>query len=197
MWRLKRPVGATWDSFRPSRASAVLSLCWQVAFLPCHWLSPHIYPVRGVHPVLRCWRTSRGVGGAPRACLLRYQVTAPPLPAPCTTTPRVLDTLTRWRMGVASFGTFSTFLVSSLVSATLGYMLRTRFETTPCHGAVPVGMASLTGVLLSTRGFLDLGFAPVAGYLADRWGQHRVIATAMSMSILMVAALALHRRCGA
>ena len=119
------------------------------------------------------------------------QVPAPPLPAPCTTTPRVLDTLTRWRMGVASFGTFSTFLVSSLVSATLGYMLRTRFGATPVLGAVPVGMASLTGVLLSTRGFLDLGFAPVAGYLADRWGQHRVIATAMSMSILMVAALAL------
>ena len=93
-------------------------------------------------------------------------------------------------MGVASYGTFSTFLVSSLVSATLGYMLRTRFGATPVLGAVPVGIASLTGILLSTRGFLDLGFAPVAGYLADRWGQHRVIATAMSVNILMVAALA-------
>jgi MFS family permease len=111
-------------------------------------------------------------------------------PVPVTTTPRVLDTLTRWRMGVASYGTLSTFLVSSLVSATLGYMLRTRFGATPVLGAVPVGIASLTGILLSTRGFLDLGFAPVAGYLADRWGQHRVIATAMSVNILMVAALA-------
>jgi DHA1 family multidrug resistance protein-like MFS transporter len=94
-------------------------------------------------------------------------------------------------MGVASCGTFSTFLVSSLVSATLGYMLRARFGAMPVLGAVPVGIASLTGALLSTRGFLDLGFAPIAGYLADRWGQHRMIATAMSVNILMVAALAL------
>jgi MFS family permease len=93
-------------------------------------------------------------------------------------------------MFVGSFGTFSTFLVSSLVSATLGYMLRTRFGTMPMLGAVPVGIASLTGVLLSTRGFLDLGFAPVAGYLADRWGQHRMIIATMSVTICMVAALA-------
>jgi MFS family permease len=93
-------------------------------------------------------------------------------------------------MFVASFGTFSTFLVSSLVSATLGYMLRIRFGTMPTLGAVPVGIASLTGVLLSTRGFLDLGFAPVAGYLADRWGRHRMITATMSVTICMVAALA-------
>jgi MFS family permease len=121
--------------------------------------------------------------------LSRATTSSPPVPV--TTTPHVLDTLTRWRMGVASCGTFSTFLVSSLVSATLGYMLRTRFGATPVLGAVPVGIASLTGVLLSTRGFLDLGFAPVAGYLADRWGQHRVIASALSVNILTVAALAL------
>jgi MFS family permease len=122
---------------------------------------------------------------------LSRPTTSSPPPVPVTTTPRILDTLTRWRMGVASYGTFSTFLVSSLVSATLGYMLRTRFGATPVLGAVPVGIASLTGILLSTRGFLDLGFAPVAGYLADHWGQHRVIVTAMSVNILMVAALAL------
>jgi MFS family permease len=118
----------------------------------------------------------------------------PPPPAPETptmTTPGTLATLARWRMFVASFETFSAFLVSSLVAATLGYMLRTRFGTMPVLGTVPVGIASLTGVLLSTRGFLDLGFAPVAGYLADRCGQHGVIVWAMSVNILTVAALAL------
>jgi MFS family permease len=117
--------------------------------------------------------------------------TSSPPPVPLTTPRHALDRPTRWRMGVASCGTFSTFLVSSLVSATLGYMLRTRFGATPVLGAVPVGIASLTGVLLSTRGFLDLGFAPVAGYFADHWGPHRIIAYGMSVNILMVAALAL------
>jgi MFS family permease len=122
--------------------------------------------------------------------IIRSTTSSPP-PTPVPTTLRALDTLTRWRMGVASCGTFSAFLVSSLVSATLGYMLRMRFGAMPVLGAVPVGIASLTGVLLSTRGFLDLGFAPVAGYLADRWGQHRMIAYAMFVNILMVIALAL------
>ena len=116
---------------------------------------------------------------------------APPLTPSPVTTPGGLDRSTRWRMSVTSFGTFSTFLVSSLVSATLGYMLRTRFGAMPVLGAVPIGIASLTGLLLSTRGFLDLSFAPVAGYLADRWGRHRLIASAMPVTILMVAALAL------
>jgi MFS family permease len=58
-------------------------------------------------------------------------------------------------------------------------------------GAVPIGIASLTGIILSTRGFLDLGFAPVAGYLADRWGRQRMIAAAMSVTLVMVVALAL------
>jgi MFS family permease len=98
----------------------------------------------------------------------------------------------RWRMTIASFGTFSTFLViGGLASATLGYTLKMRFGATPEIGVWTVGIASLTGLLLSSRGFLDLGFAPVAGYLADRWGRHRVIIGAMPLGIVMVAALAL------
>jgi MFS family permease len=99
---------------------------------------------------------------------------------------------TRWRMIVASFGSFSTFLViGGLVSATLGYMLRTRFGPTPAIGSLTIGIASLTGMLLSVRGFLDLGFAPFAGHLADLWGRHRMIFGALPMTIVTVAALAL------
>lgn len=98
----------------------------------------------------------------------------------------------RWRMAIASFGTFSTFLViGGLVSATLGYVLKTRFGPTPVVWVWSMGIASLTGLLLSSRGFLDLGFAPVAGYLADRWGRHRMIVSAMPLAIVMVAVLAL------
>jgi MFS family permease len=95
-------------------------------------------------------------------------------------------------MVVTSFGTFCTFLViGGFVSATLGYMLRTRFGPTPTLGAWSLGIASLTGFLLSSRGFLDLGFAPVAGYLADRWGRHRMTLCAMPLAALTVASLAL------
>jgi MFS family permease len=95
-------------------------------------------------------------------------------------------------MVVACLGTFSAFLViGGLVSATLGYMLHTRFGPTPAMGSLTIGIASLTGLLLSSRGFLDLGFAPFAGYLADRWGRHRMIFCAMPIAILMVVSLAL------
>jgi MFS family permease len=97
-----------------------------------------------------------------------------------------------WRMAIASFGTFSTYLViGGLVSATLGYVLKTRFGPAPIVGIWHIGIASLTGLLLSSRGFLDLGFAPVAGYLADRWGRHRIIVGAMPIGVVMVALLAL------
>lgn len=49
----------------------------------------------------------------------------------------------------------------------------------------------MTGFLLSIRGFLDLGFAPLAGYLADCWGRHRVVAVAMPLACFAVVALAL------
>ncbi len=98
----------------------------------------------------------------------------------------------RWRMMIASLGTFSTFLViGGLVSATLGYTLQARFGPTPEVGAWTIGIASLTGLLLSSRGFFDLGFAPAVGHLADRWGRHQMITCAMPLAILMVGVLAL------
>jgi MFS family permease len=102
-----------------------------------------------------------------------------------------LDRATRWRMAVASLSTFSTFLVGALVSATLGYMLRQRFGLAVSVGAWAVGVASVTGFLLSIKGFLDLGFAPVAGRLADRWGRNRIVLTALPVSIGTVGVLAL------
>lgn len=105
-----------------------------------------------------------------------------------TQTPRAMQ----WRMIVASFGTFSTFLViGGLASATLGYMLRVRFGSTPNIGSLSIGIASLTGFLLSTRGFLDLGFAPLVGHLSDRCGRHQTIFCALPVALMMMAALAL------
>ena len=100
------------------------------------------------------------------------------------------DTL--WRTMVVCTGTLSTLLViGGLVSAKLGYMLRVRFGNTPTMGTLTIGVASLTGILLSSRGFLELGCAPIIGYFADRWGRHRIIFAAMPIGGLLVASLSL------
>jgi len=101
-----------------------------------------------------------------------------------------MDGPTRWRMTVASLSTFSNFLASALVSATLGYMLRSRFGASLTVGTWAIGVASVTGFVLSTKGFLDLGLAPVAGRLADHWGRHRMVLIALSIAIITVGVLA-------
>jgi MFS family permease len=115
-------------------------------------------------------------------------VDKPPPPAPSMSPqpiPAGADWQARWRRAVVCFGTFCTFLViGGLVSATLGYVLRTRFGALPEVWGVSIGIASLTGFLLSTRGFLDLGFAPVAGLLADRWGRHQIIRCALPLALV-------------
>jgi MFS family permease len=148
-------------------------------------------------PLAYAEMTGRRAGGAVRTSCRATPTLPGPQPEPAMrrqggTRRTARDWDVRWRMLVASLGTFSTFLViGGLVSATLGYTLRTRFGPTPALGSLTVGIASLTGFLLSSRGFLDLGFAPFAGYLADRWGRHRMILWAMPIAILMVLALAL------
>ncbi|MBM3223542.1 MAG: MFS transporter [Candidatus Tectomicrobia bacterium] len=115
-----------------------------------------------------------------------------PQPSPVQATAAIdIDTTTRWRMAVASLNTFSNFLVTALVSATLGYVLRQRFGTTITLDTWTIGVASVTGLVLSTKGFLDLAFAPVAGRLADRWGRNCALLTAMPVAMLALGALAL------
>lgn len=111
---------------------------------------------------------------------------SPPAPSvPPQPLPAGADWQARWRRAVVCFGTFCAFLViGGLVSATLGYVLRTRFGAAPEVGGLSIGIASLTGFLLSTRGFLDLGFAPVAGLLADRWGRHQIIRGALPVALV-------------
>lgn len=92
-----------------------------------------------------------------------------------------------WRLAVLSWSTFSTLLViGGLVSSTLGYLLQQRFGMSANIGSVTIGMASLTGILLGGRGFLDLAIAPLAGSLSDRWGRHRLVLMALPAGALLV-----------
>jgi MFS family permease len=77
---------------------------------------------------------------------------------------------------VISWCAFSTLLViGGIVSSTLGYMLQQRFGMSTTVGSMTVGIASLTGILLGSRGFLELAVAPLAGSLSDRWGRQRLV----------------------
>lgn len=102
-----------------------------------------------------------------------------------------LATATRWQMAVASLGTWSAFLVTALVSATLGYVLRQRFGEAVTLGTWGIGVASVTGFVLSTKGFMDMGLAPLAGRLADAWGRHRMVYILVPMAMVAVGLLAL------
>ncbi len=98
----------------------------------------------------------------------------------------------RRQVAVACFGTFSTLLViGGTFSATLGYMLQTRFDSTLNLGTITIGIASLTGFLLGSRGVFELGLAPLTGYFGDRWGRHRLIMVAMPIGALLVGSMAL------
>ena len=93
-----------------------------------------------------------------------------------------------WRLIVISWCAFSTLLViGGLVSSTLGYMLQQRFGMSTTVGSMTIGVASLTGILLGSRGLLELVFAPLAGSVSDRWGRQRLVFGALPLGALLVA----------
>jgi MFS family permease len=59
-----------------------------------------------------------------------------------------------------------------LIAATLGAVLGARLGDVDLGGALGLGVASLTGVLLASRWVADL-LAPVLGHIADRVGRRR------------------------
>ena len=92
------------------------------------------------------------------------------------------------RLIVISACAFSTLLViGGLVSSTLGYMLQQRFGMNATVGSMTIGVATLTGILLGSRGFLELAFAPLAGSLSDRWGRKQLVVVALPMGAVLVA----------
>lgn len=114
-------------------------------------------------------------------------------PQPESPPPTTISTLgaTRriayWRLIVISWCTFSTLLViGGLVTSTLGYMLQQRFGSSTSIGSITLGVATLTGVLLGSRGFFELIFAPIAGSLSDHWGRHRIVFVALPLGALLV-----------
>ena len=76
-------------------------------------------------------------------------------------------------------------LLSGLVTATLGLWLMLRAGDS---GVLGLGIASLSGAVLSTRYLIDFGWTPLAGRLSDRFGRQRAILVAVVGQCLGLAA---------
>jgi len=100
--------------------------------------------------------------------------------------------IARLRFRVVSVAVFlHGVAISGLVTATLGlWLLRSYGETTPVLG-IALGVATVTGVLLSARFLGDFLWGPVVGHLSDRWGPVRVTLVAGAVEVATLAMLAL------
>ena len=86
-----------------------------------------------------------------------------------------VDRATRYRIGTVYAAVFLHGLaVSGLVTATLGLWLRTLYGPTVTVYFLSVGVATLTGSLLSARFLADFVWGPISGHLSDRHGRLRL-----------------------
>jgi MFS family permease len=98
----------------------------------------------------------------------------------------------RWRLAAVYAAVFVHGLaISGLVTATLGLWLRTLYGTRVAIVALPVGVATLTGVLLGARFLADVLWGPVAGHLSDRYGRRAFALGAGGLEALALVALSL------
>ncbi|MBT5873405.1 MAG: MFS transporter, partial [Candidatus Latescibacteria bacterium] len=61
---------------------------------------------------------------------------------------------------------------SQLVVATLGLLLLERFGQTIEFASIAVGVATLTGILLSGRYLIEVVWSPSSGHISDRYDRH-------------------------
>jgi MFS family permease len=93
-----------------------------------------------------------------------------------------------WAVNVCGFS--NGFVTSGLVTSTLGLLLKTHYGSAISVGSLSVGIASLTGLLLSSRWAIDFGLGPYLGHLSDRLGRHRVILAAFLIGTLALGVFA-------
>jgi MFS family permease len=93
-----------------------------------------------------------------------------------------------WAVNVCGFS--NGFVTSGLVTSTLGLLLKTHYGSAIAVGSLSVGIASITGLLLSSRWAIDFGLGPYLGHLSDRLGRHRVILAAFFIGTLALGVFA-------
>ncbi len=102
-----------------------------------------------------------------------------------------LSTRQRRRLGVVSGGAFvQAMAVQGLVTATLGLWLQRQYGDEYGVFFIAIGVASLTGMLLSTRFLFDVLWGPVAGHLSDRHGRITMLLITGSVEAVALICLA-------
>jgi MFS family permease len=81
--------------------------------------------------------------------------------------------------------------VQGLVTSTLGSWLQDNFGDDISLTIITLGVASLTGVLLSSLFLSEFLWGPVAGHLSDQFGRRRMLLVAGSVEIVGLVGLAL------
>lgn len=82
------------------------------------------------------------------------------------------------------------FVMSGVITATLGLLLKTLYGSAIAVGSLSIGIATVTGLLLSSRWLIDFGLGPYLGHLSDRLGRHRVILAAFLVGTLALVVFA-------
>lgn len=80
--------------------------------------------------------------------------------------------------------------IQGLITSTLGSWLESSFGEDISLAIVTIGVASLTGVLLSINFLGDFAWGPVAGHLSDRYGRRSILLIAGGLQIAGMVGLA-------
>lgn len=126
-------------------------------------------------------------GEATRGIAQRSDDDPPPV-SPRVAAPGVGATRRLW--AVYTCGYAHGFVMSGVITATLGLLLKTLYGSAIAVGSLSVGIATITGLLLSSRWLIDFGLGPYLGHLSDRLGRHRVILAAFLIGTLALAVFA-------
>lgn len=92
-----------------------------------------------------------------------------------------------WVVNLCGFA--NGFVTSGLVTSTLGLLLKNLYGSAITVGGLSIGIASLTGLLLSSRWLIDFGLGPYLGHLSDRLGRRHMIMAAFAAGALALLAL--------
>jgi len=114
--------------------------------------------------------------------------------------PQILSSTDRviWRRlrAIYAGGFAHGFVMSGVVTATLGLLLKTRYGASIMLGDLSIGIATMTGLLLSSRWLIDFGLGPYLGHVSDRLGRQRVILAGFLLGALALVVFASVRSLG-